>query len=225
MLLKWRNPCVGLHYLSFFFFFCRYSFVTRPICREMILRDEHAIFLAKKFLKAISHKCDDGFPFLNVDIREKCLCKDKTPLIRTLSVKLASTQIYDQLLLTLDSSKWHAKNNSGSIHTSAPCHVSVAGCRNFWACWSEQIEVVIDGQQSSVPVAHALYPSRYNENIRTSRAWQPSNMYALVSVRSWRDAPFRRISRRWGGHGLSIAIGLQKNIFQRSLVGWPAHSQ
>ena len=50
-------------------------------------------------------------------------------------------------------------------------------------------------------------------------------MFALVSVRSWRDAPFRRISRRWGGRGLSIAIGLQENIFQRSLVGWPEQAQ
>ena len=35
-------------------------------------------------------------------------------------------------------------------------------------------------QRSSVPAAHAPYPSVSKENIQTSRAWQPSNIYALL---------------------------------------------
>ena len=78
-------------------------------------------------------------------------------------------------------------------------------------------------QHSSVPAALAPYPSVSKENIRTSRAWQPSNMYALCicssnSNKSWRDACVKYPARRWGGRGLSIAIGSQENIFQWPLV-------
>ena len=85
-----------------------------------------------KIPKAISQKRHDGFSFLNDGYLDKCLSKKKiepSRYTRTLVVKPALSQMYDQLLPTSKSLEITCKHHC--THRSAPRHVSVPRSRNF----------------------------------------------------------------------------------------------
>ena len=82
-------------------------------------------------------------------------------------------------------------------------------------------------EHSSVPAAHAPYPSVSKENVQTSRAWQPSNMYALLSVRQTRTKVREMLSSnivrvRWSW---SFNRDRITGNHLSATISWPEHCQ